>query len=230
MKYITSDTHFGHINICRGTTKWGTTTDEGVFIPAVKGTRDFTTVEEMNAAIIESINSVVGENDELYHLGDISFNGIENIWNFRKQIKCKTIHLTYGNHDHHVEKNHVLPNCHWDLTDGEVIVDGPNPNIFGDDRDRCFDVHAKELFTSVQEILTLKIGKRLIIMCHYPLEQWKDMDRGTWHLHGHCHGNLEEPIFRRTDVGLDAKEFKVLSIEDIEKIMSNRITKEHHAS
>lgn len=227
-KWFVADTHYAHINICRGVTQWGHTDEDGVFHPAIESTRDFATVDDMNDAIVFAINSVVGEDDELYHGGDISFNGLDKLWLFRKQIKCKNFHLTFGNHDHHIEKNHVLPNCHWDLTTGEVIVDGPNPNVFGDDRDRYFDVHAQDLFTSVQEILNFKIGKHNVVMCHYPMEQWRDMDRGTWHLHGHCHGNLPISEFKKIDFGLDATGFKVLSENEITEIMSNRLIKAHH--
>ena len=187
----------------------------------------------MNRAIINAINSKVGENDELYHLGDWSFNGIENIWNIRKQIKCKTIHLVFGNHDHHIERNRILPNCHYNIID-EVeivdgpIVDGPNPKKYGDSRDKLFDVYAQDLFTTTQEILNLKIGKQLIVLSHYPMEQWRDMDLGAWHLHGHCHGNLPKTQFKRIDIGLDATGFRILSLEDIKTIMSKKINKIHH--
>ena len=75
MIYFCSDLHFGHTNICKGTTKWS---DK-------KKCRNFNTIEEMNNAIVKSINSVVGKNDTLYHIGDWSFGGYENIWNLRKQ-------------------------------------------------------------------------------------------------------------------------------------------------
>lgn len=228
MKYYTSDTHYAHANICRGTTRWGTTDESGVFYPSIGNTRNYSRLEDMNDAIIYEINSVVGEDDELYHLGDWSFGGIENIWNFRKQIKCKNIHLVEGNHDHHISKNKILPNCHYDFKDVELIVDGPNPKRYGDDRDELFDVYAQDLFKSVSKMLIEKVGKTEIVMTHYPFEQWKDMDRGTWHLHGHCHGNLGVDEFRRIDVGLDATGFKVLSFDEISDIMSKRTNKRHH--
>lgn len=101
--YITSDTHYGHANICRGTTTWDLTkrtSAEG----NVLGVRDFDTIEEMNAALIENINSIVPHDGILFHLGDWSFGGEENIPIFRHRIKCNNIHLITGNHDHHQEK------------------------------------------------------------------------------------------------------------------------------
>lgn len=99
--WITSDTHFGHTNICRGITNWRMPDGS---IP-VKQTRDFETIEKMNSAIVNNINSVVGQDDILIHLGDWSFGGFENIEIFRNRIVCQEIHLVLGNHDHHIERN-----------------------------------------------------------------------------------------------------------------------------
>ena len=99
--WITSDTHFGHKNICRGVTGWRLPDGS---IP-ISQTRDFNTIGEMNDAIVNNINSVVGQDDVLIHLGDWSFGGFENIKIFRDRIVCKEIHLILGNHDEHIEKN-----------------------------------------------------------------------------------------------------------------------------
>jgi calcineurin-like phosphoesterase family protein len=99
--FVTSDTHYGHKNICRGVTAWRLPDGS---IP-IDQTRDFNTIEQMNESIISGINSVVGEDDVLIHLGDWSFGGFENIKKFRDRIVCKEIHLILGNHDHHIENN-----------------------------------------------------------------------------------------------------------------------------
>ena len=99
--WITSDTHYGHSNICRGVTSWRLPDGR---IPIEK-TRDFDTIEQMNEAIVDGINSVVGQDDVLIHLGDWSFGGFENIQKFRDRIICKEIHLILGNHDTHIENN-----------------------------------------------------------------------------------------------------------------------------
>ena len=99
--WITSDTHFGHKNICRGVTAWRLP-DGGI---PIAQTRDFESIGEMNDMIVNNINSVVGQDDVLIHLGDWSFGGFENIKIFRDRIVCKEIHLILGNHDHHIENN-----------------------------------------------------------------------------------------------------------------------------
>lgn len=60
-KYTTSDLHFGHNNICG---------KDGF----MSTRRHFETTEKMNAYLIETINSVVTNNDTLFHLGDFSMN------------------------------------------------------------------------------------------------------------------------------------------------------------
>lgn len=81
--FFTSDTHFGHKNII-GWTR-----------------RPFDSIEEMNEALIKNWNSVVGEDDVIYHLGDFAFGG-SSLW---KDV-CSRLngkkYLIIGNHD---EKN-----------------------------------------------------------------------------------------------------------------------------
>jgi calcineurin-like phosphoesterase family protein len=93
--WFTSDTHYGHKNIVRGTSDWDDKSR----------CRDFDTIEEHDNVLVDNINKYVKENDVLYHLGDWSFGGIDNIKEFRERINCKNIHLILGNHDHHIERN-----------------------------------------------------------------------------------------------------------------------------
>ena len=99
--WITSDTHYGHKNIVRGTTNWRTQDGE---VP-VDSTRDFQTIEQMNERLIDGINHFVGQDDTLIMLGDVSFGGFDNIGIFLERLVCHNIHLILGNHDHHIENN-----------------------------------------------------------------------------------------------------------------------------
>jgi calcineurin-like phosphoesterase family protein len=99
--YLGYLTHFGHKNIVRGVTNWRTHDGE---VPE-NSTRDFQTIEQMNDAIVNNINSVVGQDDTLIMLGDVSFGGFDNIGLFLDRLVCKNIHLILGNHDHHIEND-----------------------------------------------------------------------------------------------------------------------------
>jgi len=99
--YITSDTHYGHKNIVRGTTNWRTQDGE---VP-VDSTRDFQTIEQMNERLIDGINHFVGQDDTLIMLGDVSFGGFDNIGIFLERLVCHNIHLILGNHDTHIDRD-----------------------------------------------------------------------------------------------------------------------------
>lgn len=91
--FFTSDTHYSHKNICGPeVSDWSS------------GFRNFRTIDEMNNAIVDSINTTVGRHDTLYHLGDWSFGGQDQIEEFRSRVNCGDIRLIYGNHDHAIQK------------------------------------------------------------------------------------------------------------------------------
>ena len=88
MIWISSDWHYWHKNITYGESVWQ---DKEI------NTRKFDTTQEMSRKLVENINKYVKQDDEIYFLGDFAFSGIENIWNFRKQIICKNIYFA-GRH------------------------------------------------------------------------------------------------------------------------------------
>lgn len=95
--WFTSDLHYGHANIAGpDISKWKS------------GYRNFESVRAMNEAIVESLNSRIAENDVLYFLGDWSFGGYDNVRKLRDQVKCQTIYVVLGNHDHHLDKQREL--------------------------------------------------------------------------------------------------------------------------
>jgi calcineurin-like phosphoesterase family protein len=59
----------------------------------------------MNNRLVNGINNVVGQDDTLIMLGDVSFGGFENIGIFLDRLICKNIHLILGNHDTHIEND-----------------------------------------------------------------------------------------------------------------------------
>ena len=80
--WLTSDSHYYHKNILKYCS------------------RPFETVEEMNQALIDNWNSVVGKDDHVYHLGDFCFGNVEK-WNsiLEPGVLNGNIHLILGNHD-----------------------------------------------------------------------------------------------------------------------------------
>jgi len=79
--FFTSDTHFYHENIIKYCS------------------RPFSSVDEMNKAMIDNWNNVVGKNDIVWHLGDFCFGKKDNIMEIFPKLNGK-INLVMGNHDH----------------------------------------------------------------------------------------------------------------------------------
>lgn len=193
--WFTSDTHYKHSNICRGTSNW----------PDGSKTRDFDTLDHMNEMIINNINHLVREDDLLFHLGDWSFGGYENIAEFRERILCKNIHLLLGNHDHHIERDkggiQKLFSSVNEYLRLELLI--PNePNQINPD----------------------KIIKKTFVLCHYPIASWHDMNRGVIHLHGHVHLGPDQKLHagKTMDVGMDGNGLNPYSLQEIAKTMRDR--------
>jgi len=177
--WFTSDTHAYHENIIR------------------YSNRPFDDVHIMNQCMADNLNSVVQPNDTLYHLGDVSsWRGEGQVEEFRRMIKCKNIHLVFGNHDHQLRK--MAKN---------------DSTIF------------HSMFASWHDLLEIKVGDQPIILCHFALRTWNKQHYDAWHLYGHSHGSLpDDPNSLSIDVGVDTelfghKRFMPYSYDEIRAIM-----------
>ena len=184
--FFTSDSHYGHANIASpSSSRWK------------EGFRDYKSLEEMNQDLVKQINKIVKVDDTLYHLGDWSFGGIENIWKFRKQIICQNIHLILGNHDHHIEEGKAL------------MCDG-------------FYKNAHSLFSSVSHYKEVILNGRVFVLSHYAHRVWHGSHKGWIHLYAHSHDSLP-PYGKSHDVGVDtakrilgeARPFRVSEVIDM---------------
>lgn len=207
--FFTSDTHYNHKNICRGVTDWRTADDQ---IP-ISQTRDFPNLDKMNAAIVNNINEVVGQDDILFHLGDWSFGGFESIKEFRDRIVCQNIYLAYGNHDHHIENN----------------------------RQGIQGIFRKTFQYEILRLKYPTRGKIVggtydFVIDHYPLCSWHDMNRGRFHLFGHVHLPPNQKLMggRSMDVGMDGNDLIPYNATDVIRMLSgrpvqaNRLPSDHH--
>lgn len=227
--FFTSDTHYNHKNICKGVSSWNNSRNEG----NGQQTRDFSTLEEMNEAIVEGINNKVEENDILWHLGDWSFGGINSIWEFRKQIKCKHINLVFGNHDAHIEnnKNFTLPKEDLEYAFHNFGIDHVEKG------------YLQDLFCSTQHVIELKEGMFSFFLSHYAHKVYNKSHKGNIHLYGHSHDTLDFqggcciPYGKTMDVGIDSAyrilgKYEPFSLQEIIEIMNKRQPKlvDHHNS
>ena len=200
--FFVSDSHFSHGNICRPISNWGKTDADGVFHVDMRSTRDFKSLDHMNDTIVNNINSMVGENDILFHLGDWSFGGFENIQEFRSRILCKNVHLILGNHDHHIERDK-----------------GGVKDLFASVN------HYAVLDIRKQEKDETK--KYSFVVCHFPIASWDNMSAGKMHLHGHVHLSADKKIAegRAMDVGMDGNNMMPYSMEEVISLLKSRPVK-----
>ena len=77
-EFLIGCTHFGHENIIR------------------LANRPFDNIDEMDLILIDNWNSVVGQNDVVYHLGDFAYKNRSD--NYKKKLNGN-IHFIQGNHD-----------------------------------------------------------------------------------------------------------------------------------
>ena len=199
--WFTSDTHYNHANICTATTKW---------IDPVT-CREFLSLEQMNSHLIANINEKVEQDDILFHLGDWSFGGFEQIQKFRDSIFCKNVHIITGNHDHHIEN----------------------------DKEGCqklFSSVNKYLNLVVKwNVGTPLMGEQRFALMHFPIASWDNMARGAIHLHGHVHFPADKRIGvgKMMDVGCDGNELYPIEMSEILKLMRDQpiksmFTFDHH--
>jgi calcineurin-like phosphoesterase family protein len=69
-------------------------------------------------------------------------------------------------------------------------------------------------FDEVTDLLIeFKYRGLLFTLCHFPLEQWNRNHHGSFHLHGHTHGNSRQ-VPCRMDVGVDAVGYQPICIDE----------------
>lgn len=94
----------------------------------------------------------------------------------------------------------------------------------------------RSLFTYCNDILSLSIDDHNFFMSHYSHQVWINQAKGTIHLFGHSHANLEG-LGKSMDVGIDVAykmygEYRPFHISEIIKLMEKREihTIDHHTN
>jgi len=113
--WFTSDTHYSHKNLIKNLSTWSSGAH-----------RDFKSVDEHNSIMVNNINKIVGQDDILFHLGDVAFGGFDNIKLFMDQLICNEVHLILGNHDNHIKTNrNDVKKCFTSVSlRNDVYIDG----------------------------------------------------------------------------------------------------------
>lgn len=158
--------------------------------------RPFTTIQEMNEAIVKNWNACVkNPEDIVFLLGDISLpdrklypteaDQIRATVEFIKSLNGRII-AVFGSHDKHAFAcKHLFTYCHYKNTIAEWWIDG-----------RC------------------------IVMSHVPLLSWEKRAHGSLCAFGHVHTSPMHPVpcsIGSYDVGVDGNNFTPVPFADFVK-------------
>ena len=188
--FFTSDLHIGHRNVltfCR---------------------RPFLDVKDMADSLVKNWNSVVGENDIVFDLGDMFwFDSRHEIKKFVSKLNG-TIYKIAGNHDMDCRKLFELcdPEKVKVLDDNVVVwIDRPGEK-------------------------TLEIW-----LSHFPLGTWPHWGHGSLNFFGHIHSgpladnkvdipgkDLQLKVGQQYDVGVDNNDFTPVEFEQILAILESQ--------
>lgn len=123
MNYFISDLHFGHVNCL------------------AFDNRPFVDILSHDKHLITQWNNVVGIDDDVYILGDISWYSSTTTIEIFKQLNGNK-HLIVGNHDKHLLKNQELRNLFVEITDyKELYIDHDKSVILCHYPMPCFKNH-----------------------------------------------------------------------------------------
>jgi calcineurin-like phosphoesterase family protein len=191
--YVTSDTHFNHNQ------------------DFVYKKRGYESTEMMTQDMIEIINSTVGENGILLHLGDFCLNTTQEQYHYiLSRLRIKEIWMLWGNHNNPIQKS------------------------YGGTREQVTAYNQGIFIRYLNHYFTFRKGKNVFVCFHFPVQVWDGMNNGTMHLCGHSHGsnNISRPenkTHKILDCGWDIHK-KPLTMAEIESIMSNKeVNRLHHA-
>jgi len=168
--YFTSDLHLNHANIIKYCN------------------RPFKDKSHMNEVIINNWNSIIKDDDIIFHLGDFCLGGRGEWIHYINRLSGIKIFIK-GNHD----RDKDVPS---NLLDGYY--------------DGFVNINVKDL--------EVKGGEQRITLCHYPMLSWYQSHRKAWQLFGHMHNQTIKPLKENIEGGDEVSDFLKTEYHYISKI------------
>lgn len=193
MDWFTSDLHLGHENIIS-------------FCD-----RPYSSLEEMNDALIDNWNSVVDPDDRVWVLGDLAMGQLRHTVPLLGRAHGTKI-LVAGNHD--------------------SVWEGNRTNRNATIREERLELYTR-VFDSVvspnrDKVIPYRLGARNVLLSHFPyetdwqgradLDEFKYEDEGDWLLHGHVH-TLWGVNGRQVNVGVDVWDYHPVSRDTLRDLI-----------
>ena len=188
--WYTSDHHFGHRKLVE------------------RGYRDFASVPDMNNALVDHWNEVVGATDTVWVLGDFAMHPLVESLGWGRRLRGHKI-LVPGNHDgcwlygesprRHRLRQQML---YTRLAGFDAIVDHPEPHHIAGER---------------------------VSISHFPYSadhtpeprylEYRPPDNGSWLLHGHLH-EMWRQHDKQINVGVDAWDLRPVHIDTLAALIN----------
>jgi calcineurin-like phosphoesterase family protein len=156
------------------------------------GRRHFVDLPHMDREIVNGWNSVVGDNDLVYVLGDFAFGDQACVLRAIQDLKGRIV-LIRGNHD----TDHKLEAFESRLEAVHVL-------------------HTIEILDA-----EAPKQRRKLILFHYPIECWEGRySDQSWHLHGHTHATMPlQSAPGRLNLSAEWTDFKPISFNWVKERM-----------
>jgi calcineurin-like phosphoesterase family protein len=156
----------------------------------------------MNKALTTAWNKTVGKKDRIYILGDLTMNQ-KKIPEYLLKLNGRKFYIP-GNHDYRAEK--IIRR--WEEENKQKLVEEVSP------------------------LLTQKINKQTIVLCHYAMRTWSKSHYNSVQFYGHSHGDLP-PEGRQLDIGVDNAyrllgEYRPFSLDEALQFIPEHKPKNHH--
>jgi calcineurin-like phosphoesterase family protein len=108
-------------------------------------------------------------------------------------------------------------------------LNGQHFYIYGNHEEAFKSPFVRNAFIWCRDLENLHIdGYPNIMLCHYAMRTWNGSHKGSYQLYGHTHGELPPDGSLSCDVGVDAWNYKPVSLEQVEEkmkaIKSSRVT------
>lgn len=151
--------------------------------------RPYETVEQMNAGIVNNWKQLIKDDDTVFVLGDLGFCGIEKLRAEIEQLPGQ-IYVIQGNHD----SDKILAK----LKEEGLIKD-----------------YCKLQYVTI--IGDEECPEQDLTLCHFPMVDWYNKEKGAWMVHGHQHQLPETPScsVKHWDVGLDKNHGSPITFEQL---------------
>lgn len=83
---------------------------------------------------------------------------------------------------------------------------------------------------AVDQYKEINVGGQKIVLFHFPIIDWNRRFQGSWHLHGHCHGNLDFENGAMLDVGVDVHDFAPINFDQVSELLRDKafVPRAHH--